>query len=390
MIEKFVDGTLTIALSGKIDSGNATEAGEQMDAICAKYPYTALVLDLDDLKYISSAGLRLILRLRKKNAELKLINANSEVYEIFDMTGMSEMIQIEKALRKLEVEGCEVIGQGANGIVYRIDADTIVKAYRNPDSLPDIQRERELARKAFVLGIPTAIPYDIVRVGESYGSVFELLNAKSFSKLIVEEPENMDKYLTLYVDVMKKLHSTHVKPTDMPSMKEVAVDWAAFMLDHLPKEEGEKLYRLMKEIPERDTMLHGDYHTNNLMLQDGEALLIDMDTLCYGHPIFELASMYMGFVAFGELDPMVTMNFLKMPYELANQIWKKSLPMYLNTDDRAYAEEVENKAKLIAYTRLMRRTIRRNGYQTEEGKKVIENAHKNISALLQKLDTLNF
>lgn len=129
-------------------------------------------------------GLRIVLRLRKLEPELRLVEASAEVYEIFDMTGFTEMMPVEKAYRSISIEGCEAIGRGANGTVYRIDKDTVVKVYNNPDCLDDVQRERELARKAFVLGIPTAIPYDVVRVGDKYGSVFELLNSKSFSKLI--------------------------------------------------------------------------------------------------------------------------------------------------------------------------------------------------------------
>ncbi len=48
-------------------------------------------------------------------------------------------------------------------------------------SIPLIKREQSRARMAFVKGIPTAISYDIVRVGSQYGSVFELLQARSFN-----------------------------------------------------------------------------------------------------------------------------------------------------------------------------------------------------------------
>ena len=69
-----------------------------------------------------------------------------------------------------------MIGQGANGKVHRIDRDTIVKVYLNPDALPKIHRERELARAAFLAGVHTAIPYDVVRIeGGGYGSVLESL-----------------------------------------------------------------------------------------------------------------------------------------------------------------------------------------------------------------------
>lgn len=382
--------TLRVALSGHIDSNNAPEIERELMAVRESQPHDGIILDLKDLEYISSAGLRVVLRLRKMEPQCKLVDVSSSVYEILDMTGFTEMMTVEKAYRTFSVEGCEVIGRGANGTVYRIDPDTVVKVYHNPDCLPDVQRERELARKAFVLGIPTAIPYDVVRVGESYGSVFELLNARSFSKLIAADPAGMDSYVELYVDLMQKMHSTHVKPGEMPQMKHVALDWARFLLDYLPADQGKKLVSLVEEIPERDTMLHGDYHTNNIVIQNNEVLIIDMDTLCVGHPIFELASMYLAFVAFGEQDPEVVVQFLKLPYELAVQFWKKSLACYLQTRDPTTIQTVEEKAMVVGYARLMRRTIRRNGFDSPEGRAVIDLCKTRLADLLGRVDTLNF
>ena len=142
MNTKFEHGVLTVYPEGNIDSNNAEEFGREIEAIRNENPSGSLVLDLDELRYISSAGLRQILRLRKKEKSLKLINVSSEIYEIFDMTGFSEMMEIEKAYRRFSVEGCEVIGEGSNGIVYRINPDTIIKVYKNPDALEDIKKER--------------------------------------------------------------------------------------------------------------------------------------------------------------------------------------------------------------------------------------------------------
>lgn len=384
------NGKLIVSLEGHIDSTTAPEIERALNALRAEQAHDALSLDLEALEYISSAGLRVILRLRKEEKNFSLDNVNSAVYEILDMTGFAEMMPVHKAYRRLSVDGCEVIGRGANGQVYRLDPDTIVKVYYNSDSLPDIHRERELARKAFVLGIPTAIPYDVVRVGDRYGSVFELLNAKSFSKLIAAAPDRMDEYVGLYVDLLKKIHATHVKPGDMPRMKDVAVGWTEFLRDYLPQAQADKLCALVRAVPERDTMLHGDYHTNNLMLQNGEVLLIDMDTLCVGHPVFELASMYLGFVGFGELDPGVTEKFLGLPYELTKQFWKKSLARYLDGADAEMVRDVERRAMLIGYARLMRRTIRRNGLNTPDGRAVIDLCRTRIGEVLPSLDTLDW
>ena len=382
------NGTLTIFLSGRIDSSNADAVEKEIADIRTENSYDNLILDADNLEYISSAGLRIVLRLKKAEKSFSVINANSEVYEIFDMTGFTEMIDIKKAYRRISLEGAEVIGQGANGKVYRLNDDTIVKVYLNNDSLNDIKRERELAKKAFVLGIPTAISYDIARVGDSYGTVFECLNAKSFAKLIAAEPEKTDYYIDLYIDLLKKIHGTVVKEGDMPDMKETALKWAEFDKDYLPKEIGEKLVSLVKAVPKDNHMLHGDYHLKNVMMQDGEVLLIDMDTLCVGNPVFELGSMFNAYEGFSALDPSISSSFLGVQHELAVEVWKKSLAKYIGTNDKKKLAETEDKAKIIGFMRLLRRSIRRGGLNDETMKKEIKFYQEQLISLVGKVGSL--
>ena len=385
------DNVLTIALSGHIDSANAPDVEAKITEIREANPCDSAIVDCDNLQYISSAGLRIILRLKKAINDTKLVNVSSEVYDVFEMTGFTEMMEINKGYRTISVEGCEVIGQGANGKVYRIDRDTIVKVYLNPDSLPEIHRERELARTAFVLGVPTAIPYDVVRIeGGGYGSVFELLNATSFAKLIINHEKSVDEVCKMSVDLLKLIHSTVVKPDSMPDMKAVALDWADFLKDYLPQDQYEKLHSLVDAVPEDYHMMHGDYHIKNVMLQDGESLLIDMDTLCYGHPIFELASMFNAYCGYSELDPQIVQDFLGIPRETSQEIWDKSLRLYLDGADEETVKAVEDKAKIVGYTRIMRRRIRRNGLNEEFGKKEIENCANHLADLLSRVDTLVF
>jgi thiamine kinase-like enzyme len=137
-------------------------------------------------------------------------------------------------------------------------------------------------------------------------------------------------------------------------------------------------------------MMHGDYHIKNVMLQNGEVLLIDMDTLCHGHPIFELASMFNAYAGYSDVDHSVVKDFIGIPYEVSVPFWRESLRLYLGTDDEDRINEVEEKAKLIGFVRIMRRRIRRNGFDTEEGRKEIENAKAHILELVDKLDTLTF
>ena len=379
---------LYIAVVGRIDASNAAEAEEKIFSIKHDNPGKHTVVDADKLEYISSAGLRVILRLRKEEPQLAIINVAADVYDVFDMTGFTDMVTIEKAYRRMSVEGCEFIAKGANGAVYRYDDETILKTYFAKDALPEIKQERENARKAFVLGINTAIPYGIVRVGDGYGTVTELLNATSITKLIRANPDDMTQAAKYYIDMLKNIHSTAVEDGEVPDMKQTALAWADFVADHIPEAQGKKLRALIDAVPKRNTLMHGDYHTNNVMVQNGEPLLIDMDTLCMGHPVFELGSMFNAFVGYSELDHQNMMDFFGYSFETAGKFWNMALKMYLSTEDEAVCQSVAEKAMIIGYTRMLRRAIRRPNEAQSPAK--IARCKEMLAMLLEKVDSLCF
>ena len=381
---------MKIKLNGRVDSNNAAQIEKEIMEQLTGRSGEPVELDAAALEYISSAGLRVLLRIRKSHPDMRITSVNSEVYEILDMTGFTEMMTVEKAYRVVSVEGCEEIGRGANGTIYRIDQDNVVKVYINADALEDIQHEREVAKLALILGIPTAISYDVVKVGESYGSVFELLNASSFSKILSTEPEKMDWCVKEYVELLKKIHGTLVPTGKLPDMKETALSWARFMRDYLPEEAGKKLLAMVEAVPHDDHMIHGDYHTKNVELQNDEVLLIDMDTLAVGHPIFELASMFNSFIGYSEYDHETIKKFQGFDFETGSAFWHKSLAAYLGTNCETKIREVEDKARIIGYTRMIRRSIRRKGMETEAGRAEIKLWTDELLALLEKTDTLCF
>ena len=383
------DEMIRVWLSGHIDSANAegikTELFEKIGD--AKGPVT---VDASGLEYISSAGLRVLLQLRKKHADLHITDVSPEVYEIFDVTGFTQMMDVTRAYRKVSIEGCEVIGKGANGTIYRIDKDNVVKVYNNADALEDIQHEREVARLALILGIPTAISYDIVKVGDSYGSVFELLNARSFSKILETEPERIDWCVSEYVELLHKIHDTEVPAGKLPDMKKTALKWANFMKDHLPEETGSKLVRLVEEIPYSDHMIHGDYHTKNVELTNDEVLLIDMDTLAVGDPVFEFASIYNALIGFYELDHDGVVEFQGFSYDTSVTFWNKVMAAYAGTDDASVIESLSDRARIIGYTRLIRRSIRRGGLEDPQRKKEIDHWTEELTDLVGRIDALSY
>lgn len=92
------NGTLTITLSGKLDTTSAPELEkaltEQADGV------TSLVFDLGELSYTSSAGLRVFLKARKmmrSRDDVRLIHTAASVLEVLEMTGFTEIMTVETA-----------------------------------------------------------------------------------------------------------------------------------------------------------------------------------------------------------------------------------------------------------------------------------------------------
>ncbi|MBQ7642562.1 MAG: ATP-binding protein, partial [Clostridia bacterium] len=137
-------------------------------------------------------------------------------------------------------------------------------------------------------------------------------------------------------------------------------------------------------------MIHGDYHTKNLELQGDEVLLIDMDTLAVGHPIFELASIYNSFIGYSEYDHETVKRFQGFDFDTSTAFFNKFLSAYLGTKNQKKLTEVKNKARIVGYARMIRRSIRRNGLESEEGRKEIELWKNELIELLRTTDTLLF
>ena len=88
------DGILNVSLNGRLDTVTAPEFESFLQENVAGA--TAMVINCENLEYISSAGLRVLLSAQKrmKNA-MKLTNVCELVMEVFEMTGFADILVIE-------------------------------------------------------------------------------------------------------------------------------------------------------------------------------------------------------------------------------------------------------------------------------------------------------
>ena len=107
-----------------------------------------------------------------------------------------------------------------------------------------------------------------------YGTVYELLNAKTFIQVLKDGEKSMDELAEMSTSLLKLIHSRIVKQSFVPSIRDTALKWTETAKAGLPEEVYERLYAMIEAVPDDRHMIHGDYHYRNIMYQDGETLLI--------------------------------------------------------------------------------------------------------------------
>ena len=372
---------LTLYFEGELNSYNADGVEKEIDATLKDKKFKSLVLNFENLRYISSAGLRIILKLKQKYDDVMITDASLEVYDILQMTGFTNIMTVNKALKRVYIQGAEVIGEGFFSTVYRIDKDTIVKVFNRTSDPEQIERELRLAKEAFILGIPTAISFDIVRVDDKLGVRFEMLDCVSLKTMVQTHPERMKEYLDKYAALLKKLNTTECFNPIVPDIKRFFLEKVETIKPYLEEEYYLKAKKLIGDIEDRKTFVHGDCHFKNIMVQKDELILIDMDTLSVGYPIFELATLYAPYCAFNEDDPGNSERFFGIKDEDAAALYNALLNIYFGKDDPV----IKDKIRLVAYIHM----VWWNHVNTPDNKARLEGCRSRLYKLLDQYDDVN-
>lgn len=327
----------TIRVVGRVDSANAASVEEKILQMHTQDE--PITLDFAELVYISSAGLRVLLKLKKAFGDVTVVNVSSEVYEIFQITGFDDMLNVKKALREIPIDGCTLIGRGGTGSVYRIDDETVVKVFDSTASYETVDKEREYARTAFTHGVPTAIAYDVVKSGECYGAVYECINSDTLGNAFMTYPERFDEFIEKYVSLCRTINSIKISEGIFENIQDVLSQRLDKVAAFLPKEDGIMLSEIIRCMPESDTLVHGDLHTGNVMLLDGELMLIDMADMTTGPQKYDFMCMYRDFCLMPQGKKEFAEQTMGMSAEMIRKVWDAFAVSYLGTDDKSVLEQ---------------------------------------------------
>ena len=351
------NNTLTLYLTGRIDADNSAQTESEISQALTQNPGLVPVFDASGLEYISSAGLRVLLKFRKAfGKNLDVLNVSGDVYEIFEVTGFTELLNVRKKFREVSIEGCPAIGRGHFSTVYRVSPDTIVKVFnRVPISLERIYSDQQRAREIFIRDIPTAISFDVVKAGEYYGIVYEMIDALSLSGTIMKHPERLPELGRKMGSLLKKLHTTEFASGTFPEAAHRIYDAVKTLHSHslISGSERDMLNGIIDRIPKRNTLIHYDYHPNNILVQGGDLVLIDVGEASLGNPVIDLASAYfLGFscVKFFNAPADKIEGLLGLKLSMMSDLRREMLAEYFGTTDteklRYYNELIEGYSML--------------------------------------------
>ena len=118
----------------------------------------------------------------------------------------------------------------------------------------------------------------------------------------------------------------------------------------------EKMQGIIEEFAEGNRILHGDIHPNNVMVTEDQMIYIDMDTLSYGNPEFDLVYLYNALVQFNLINPIE--EFFGFGAETAQKIWDQFLRHYFNDKDEEFIQRKQKLYEVLGLCRLYRWSMR--------------------------------
>ena len=218
------NGLLKFFPQGRIDSENADKVEGEIFEEIDKYPDHEVSFDFRDLDYISSAGLRILLRVRKREkTDLEIVNVSDTVYDVFEVTKFTDAFKISRKMRSINLDSRESVIRSLNGAIYLYGDDNMVKVFNKDVSMDEIKKERDSARAAMIAGVPTLIPFDIVTVGDNYGIIYESAGNTTLAETIRLDPGRLPDLARKFAAFLNEIHE--IEADEFPDIKDRYREW---------------------------------------------------------------------------------------------------------------------------------------------------------------------
>lgn len=262
--------------------------------------------------------------------------------------------------KNIDLKNWTKVGEGNNADTYTCaEDDTVLLKVNRRGKAGEarLMTEFELGKKVLSMGIQAPEVYEMVTVGDTIGILFQNIKGKkSYSRLIADNPENMAEYANRFAKAAKALHetpcNTELFNNKRDELKE-GIEKARFLGPY-----KERLQKIVDDIEDRTTCLHGDLHTGNLINAEGRDYWIDFDGFAYGNPIIDLAHMYT--IYRGNAHNKIVQNIVHMNEKQLNRFWDLFLGEYYGFN-KEEADAFSRKIEIYYAIVLAQRNASRKG-----------------------------
>jgi aminoglycoside phosphotransferase (APT) family kinase protein len=155
------------------------------------------------------------------------------------------------------------------------------------------------------------------------------------------------EYTDQYVELAKILHSTHVPAGSFTRIQDVLHELADKLDKWCTPEEIELIHSLIDSIPEADTVTHNDLHPGNIMIHEGELVLIDMPQVTMGPPICDLVAIFRDMISAPQKSASIIEGSVGMPAEMIQKCGNLFFMKYTGITDPKELEEYYKKLGLL-------------------------------------------
>jgi len=181
------------------------------------------------------------------------------------------------------------IGTGAQAEVYLLE-NQAVKVFKHNYDRTEVFYEAMVTSAIEKTNLPIAKVHQVINVEDRMAIVMEYIKGASLQDHIQRDFENLQKYISDMVYLQMEIHSKRAKlPINLKDKLRNRITNS----DSLSTLEKEKLVSRLNNLPEGDTLCHGDYHGYNIIEQDGQYFIIDWIDAANGNPDGDVCRTYM-------------------------------------------------------------------------------------------------
>lgn len=182
-----------------------------------------------------------------------------------------------------------LIGKGASADVYAIEGGKVIKLFKNGTKKQTVEREFDRSWQLNGMGIPMPNVYELIEYEGRYGIIYEYIDGVTMTEMLTSKPWTVKKAAVRMAELHHSIQKSY--DGDLPEVK-TNLKRRISNVDLLCEDSKRKLNHYIDQLPDGNTICHGDFHFNNILIRKDQGIVIDWMDAVKGNPLFDVARVW--------------------------------------------------------------------------------------------------